>query len=76
MNMKDQFKQQRKEQIAKIKDLRAQRNELKGKKNTTEAWNKLTSEIEAVQNNINMLSKGLGITVKPPFNPKTKSPAK
>ncbi|QYN79925.1 DNA repair protein [Kosakonia phage Kc263] len=63
-NTQAQFKAQRFALINKIKELRAERNKLKGVKNTGPQWETLTNQIDEVQNQIDFIGKSLGIKPK------------
>lgn len=56
-----QFKQLRSDLINTIKELRAERNKLKGIKGTTAQWDTLTAKIDDVQKQIDLIGKSLGI---------------
>lgn len=60
-HMQAQFKEQRFALINTIKELRAERNKLKGVKGTTAQWDALTAKIDDVQKQIDLIGKSLGI---------------
>lgn len=62
--MEAQFKKQRFALINKIKNLRFERNKLKGVKNTGPQWDAFTTQIDEVQKQIDFIGKSLGIKPK------------
>lgn len=60
----DQIKNQRSGMIKEIKVLREDLAKLKGVKGTSLQWKQLVTKIQALQSNIDLLSKSLGIPVE------------